>query len=102
MLACGVLTLVLAGALAATTSLPVAVAGLVLLGGPAGVGSSLLFAHLRHRRRAGRRGAYAGAGVVCLGGRAAAGHVPHRRVRPRAILAAIDAVAVLTIATIAG
>nr|WP_250037211.1 MFS transporter [Actinoplanes maris] len=47
-LACGVLTLALAGALAATTSLPVAVLALVVLGGPAGVGSSLLFAHLKH------------------------------------------------------
>jgi SET family sugar efflux transporter-like MFS transporter len=48
MLACGVLTLALAAALAATTSLPAAVVALVLLGGPAGVGSSLLFAHLKH------------------------------------------------------
>ena len=31
-----------------STSLPVAVIGLVVLGGPAGVGSSLLYAHLRH------------------------------------------------------
>ena len=48
MLACGILTLALSGLLAATTSLPVAVVGLVVLGGPAGVGSSLLFAHLKH------------------------------------------------------
>lgn len=48
MLACGVLTLVLCGLLAAITSLPVAVVGLIALGGPAGVGTSLLFAHLRH------------------------------------------------------
>ncbi|WP_243065079.1 MFS transporter [Humibacter sp. RRB41] len=47
MLLCGVFTLVLAGALAVTTSLPVAVVALVVLGGPAGVGSSLLFAHLK-------------------------------------------------------
>jgi len=47
MLACGVLTLALAGLLAGTRSLPVAVVGLVLLGGPAGVGVSLLFAHLK-------------------------------------------------------
>ena len=47
MLACGLLTLALAGLLAATTSLPVAVVGLIVLGGPAGVGSSLLFAHLK-------------------------------------------------------
>jgi MFS transporter, SET family, sugar efflux transporter len=48
MLACGVLTLILALVLAFTTSLPVAVVALVVLGGPAGVGSTLLFAHLRH------------------------------------------------------
>jgi MFS transporter, SET family, sugar efflux transporter len=47
MLACGLLTLALAALLALTTSLPVAVIGLLVLGGPAGVGSSLLFAHLR-------------------------------------------------------
>ncbi|WP_051423247.1 MFS transporter [Arthrobacter sp. MA-N2] len=48
MLACGVLTLVLAAVLAVSTSLPIAVVGLIVLGGPAGVGSSLLFAHLKH------------------------------------------------------
>jgi SET family sugar efflux transporter-like MFS transporter len=47
MLLCGALTLALAALLAAATSLPVAVLGLVVLGGPAGVGSSLLFAHLK-------------------------------------------------------
>lgn len=30
------------------TTLPLAVVALVVLGGPAGVGSSLLYAHLRH------------------------------------------------------
>ena len=48
MLACGFLTLALAALLAAGTSLPVALAGLLALGGPASVGSTLLFAHLRH------------------------------------------------------
>ncbi|MFE4836675.1 MFS transporter [Arthrobacter sp. NPDC056691] len=48
LLACGALTLALAGLLALSTSLPVAVVGLITLGGPAGVGSSLLFAHLKH------------------------------------------------------
>ena len=48
MLACGALTLVLALLLWLATSLPLAVVALVLVGGPAGVGSSLLFAHLRH------------------------------------------------------
>jgi SET family sugar efflux transporter-like MFS transporter len=47
MLLCGALTLALAALLAATTSLPAAVLGLVVFGGPAGVGSSLLFAHLK-------------------------------------------------------
>ena len=102
MLACGVLTLVLAGALAATTSLPVAVAGLVLLGGPAGVGSSLLFAHLKHtgaapgdvvRTRALVSFAWVAGpplATALIGG-----------FGPRAILAAIAAVAVLNIATTA-
>ena len=48
MFACGLLTLALAALLVLSTSLPVAVIGLVVLGGPAGVGSSLLYAHLRH------------------------------------------------------
>lgn len=48
MLACGALTLALSGVLATTTSLPVAVVGLIAFGGPAGVGISLLFAHLKH------------------------------------------------------
>jgi SET family sugar efflux transporter-like MFS transporter len=48
MVASGVLTALLAGALALVTSLPPAVVALVVLGGPAGVGSSLLFAHLKH------------------------------------------------------
>ena len=48
MLGCGVLTLLLAIILAATTSLPVAVVALIVVGGPAGVGNAMLFAHLRH------------------------------------------------------
>jgi hypothetical protein len=48
MLACGVLTLALAVLLYFTTSLPIAVIGLLVLGGPAGVGSSLLFAYLKY------------------------------------------------------
>lgn len=49
MLGCGLLTLMLAGVLALVSSLPLATLGLLLLGGPAGVGSSLLFAQLKHR-----------------------------------------------------
>lgn len=47
MLLCGVLTMALVGMLALTTSLPLAVIALVVFGGPAGVGSSLLFADLK-------------------------------------------------------
>jgi len=47
MLACGMLTLALAVLLASTSSLVLAEAGLLVLGGPAGVGNSLLFAQLR-------------------------------------------------------
>ena len=48
MLVCGALTALLAAVLAAATTLPVAAIALVVIGGPAGVGSSMLFAHLRH------------------------------------------------------
>ena len=47
MLLCGALTFVLAGALWLTSSLPVAVVALVVIGAPAGVGPALLFAHLK-------------------------------------------------------
>ncbi|WP_328292683.1 MFS transporter [Kineococcus sp. NBC_00420] len=48
MLGCGVMTVALAVVLGLSRSLPLAVVALVVLGGPAGVGNSLLFAHLRH------------------------------------------------------
>lgn len=48
MAACGALTGALALTLGLVTTLPMAVIALVVFGGPAGVGSSLLFAHLRH------------------------------------------------------
>jgi SET family sugar efflux transporter-like MFS transporter len=48
MLVCGALTAALAVVLALATTLAVATIALVVIGGPAGVGSSLLFAHLRH------------------------------------------------------
>ncbi len=47
MLLCAILTVLLVATLAATASLPVVVIALVALGGPATVGSSLLYAHLR-------------------------------------------------------
>mgnify|MGYP000863688481 CR=1 FL=1 len=46
LLVCGCLTLGLAAALAVATSLPLAAIALVVLGGPASVGNSLLFAYL--------------------------------------------------------
>lgn len=45
---CGALTIALASALALVTTLPMAVLALVALGGPAGVGIGLLFAHQKH------------------------------------------------------
>ncbi len=48
MLWCGVFTVALTTALALSTSLPPAVLALVALGGPAGVGIGLLFAHQRN------------------------------------------------------
>jgi hypothetical protein len=48
MLVCGALTLLLAVVLALVTSLPIATIALVVIGGPAGVGSSMLYAHIRH------------------------------------------------------
>src|SRR5699024_11709060 len=47
LLGCGALTIALAGILAVLTSLPLATAALVVLGGPAGLGTTMLFAHLR-------------------------------------------------------
>ena len=44
---CGILTVLLVTALALSTTLPMAVLALVALGGPAGVGVGLLFAHQR-------------------------------------------------------
>ena len=48
MLGCGLLMLALALVLALTTSLGVVLAALVVLGGPGTVGTTLLFAHVRH------------------------------------------------------
>jgi len=47
LLGCGVLTIALAAVLAAVASLPLATVALVVLGGPAGLGTTMLFAHLR-------------------------------------------------------
>ncbi|MHA7984766.1 MFS transporter [Rathayibacter sp. CAU 1779] len=48
LLVCGICGLAMVIILAVTTSLPFALIALVLLGGPPGVGSTLLFAQLRH------------------------------------------------------
>lgn len=48
MLTCGALTLLLAAVLGVATGLPMATAALIVVGAPAGVGSSMLYAHLRH------------------------------------------------------
>jgi SET family sugar efflux transporter-like MFS transporter len=102
LLACGALTLALTGLLASTTSLPVAVVGLIALGGPAGVGSSLLFAHLKH---AGARPAdivntRAIVSVAWVAGPPLATLIMGT-LGNRAILPALAAVAVLNIATTA-
>ncbi|WP_432561249.1 MFS transporter [Kineococcus sp. SYSU DK003] len=99
MAASGVLTLTLAGVLALVTSLPPAVVALVLLGGPAGVGPALLFAHLKHagagperivRTRAVFSAAYVGGPPVAT---LLLGHGVHW------LLAAVAVVAVLNVAT---
>ena len=102
MLACGVLTLVLALVLALTTSLPVAVVALVVLGGPAGVGSAMLFAHLRHSGAtpADIVNTRAIVSVAWIAGPPLATLII-RAFGNRAILLAIGAIAVLTIATTA-
>jgi MFS transporter, SET family, sugar efflux transporter len=102
MLACGVLTIVLALVLAFTTSLPVAVVALVVLGGPAGVGSTMLFAHLRHSGAtpADIVNTRAIVSVAWIAGPPLATLII-RAFGNRAILFAIGAIAVLTIATTA-
>jgi MFS transporter, SET family, sugar efflux transporter len=101
MLGCGVLTLVLALLLAFATSLPMAVVALVLVGGPAGVGSSLLYAH----RHAGARpsdivNTRAIVSVAWVAGPPLATLIIGA-FGNRAILLAVGAVAVLNIATTA-
>ncbi len=47
LMAAAVLTIALAAALAVVSTLPLATVALVVLGGPAGLGTTMLFAHLR-------------------------------------------------------
>ena len=102
MLACGVLTLVLALVLAFTTSLSVAVVALVVVGGPAGVGSSMLYANLRHSgaKPADIVNTRAIVSVAWIAGPPLATLIIGT-FGNRAILLAIGAVAVLVIATTA-
>ena len=103
MVVCGVLTLALAGLLAATSSLSVAFAGLVLLGAPAGVGVTLLFAYLA-ASGAGRSDVVNTRAVVSfawVAGPPVAGFVISG-FGNRAILAAIAAVAGLNLVATAG
>ena len=81
MLVCGLLTLALAGLLAVTMSLPVAVVGLVALGGPAGVGSSLLFAQLKYSGASSSDVINTRAIVLRVGGGPPVGHLHHERLR---------------------
>ena len=98
MLVCAVLTLALAGVLSITTSLPAAICALAALGGPAGVGNSLLFAHLKHAGAASSQVvrtravvSFAWVAGPPLASLLMAGY------GPRAVLAALAAVSVLTI-----
>jgi MFS transporter, SET family, sugar efflux transporter len=102
MLVCGVLTGLLALVLAVTTSLPVAVVALIVVGGPAGVGSSMLYAHLRHSgaRPADIVNTRAIVSVAWIAGPPLATLIIGA-FGNRAILLAIGAIAGLTIATTA-
>jgi MFS transporter, SET family, sugar efflux transporter len=102
MLVCGALTLLLAVVLTLATSLPIATIALVVIGGPAGVGSSLLYAHLRHSgaRPADIVNTRAIVSVAWVAGPPLATFIIGW-FGNRAILLAIAAVAVLNIATTA-
>jgi MFS transporter, SET family, sugar efflux transporter len=102
MLVCGALTVVLTVVLAIVTTLPIVTIALVVIGGPAGVGSSLLFAHLRHSgaRTADIINTRAIVSVAWVAGPPLATFIIGW-FGNRAILLAIAAVAVLNIATTA-
>lgn len=102
MAACGALTGALAIALGLVTTLPLAVIALVVLGGPAGVGSSLLYAHLRHSGSSASEVVNTRAifSVAWVAGPPLAAFIIGT-FGSRAILAAIVAVAALNVATTA-
>jgi SET family sugar efflux transporter-like MFS transporter len=91
-----------AGTLGAVTTLPLATVALIVIGGPAGVGSSMLFAHLRHSgsRPADIVNTRAIVSVAWIAGPPLA-TVIIGWLGNRAILVAIAAVAVLNIGTTA-
>ncbi|EWS82167.1 MFS transporter [Brachybacterium phenoliresistens] len=102
LLGCGVLTIALAGALATASSLPPATVALVVLGGPAGLGTTMLFAHLRDAGTTTSRivGTRAIVSVAWVGGPPLATLIIGAA-GGRGILAALVVIAVLNIATTA-
>lgn len=102
MLVCGALTFLLAVVLALVTALPLAAIALIVIGGPAGIGSSMLYAHLRHSgaRPADIVNTRAIVSVAWVAGPPLATFIIGW-FGNRAILLAIAAVAVLNIATTA-
>ncbi len=102
MLACGALTFLLAVVLALVTTLPLAAIALIVIGGPAGIGSSMLYAHLRHSgaRPADIVNTRAIVSVAWVAGPPLATFIIGW-FGNRAILLAIAAVAVLNVATTA-
>lgn len=102
LLGCGVLTIALAGVLATVSSLPPATVALVVLGGPAGLGTTMLFAHLRDAGTTTSRivGTRAIVSVAWVGGPPLATLIIGWA-GGRGILAALVVIAVLNIATTA-
>lgn len=102
LLGCGVLTIALAGVLATASSLPPATVALVVLGGPAGLGTTMLFAHLRDAGTTTSRivGTRAIVSVAWVGGPPLATLIIGWA-GGRGILAALVVIAVLNIATTA-
>ena len=103
MLVCGILTLATAALLALTDSLTLAILGLVVLGGPAAVGSSLFFAHLRATGtgRAAVMNTRAMVSVAWVAGPPAA-MLLAGTLGIRSVLVAIAAIALVGIATVLG
>jgi MFS transporter, SET family, sugar efflux transporter len=99
---CGALTFLLAVVLALVTTLPLAAIALIVIGGPAGIGSSMLYAHLRHSgaRPADIVNTRAIVSVAWVAGPPLATFIIGC-FGNRAILLAIAAVAVLNVATTA-